>query len=149
MPSRRRFVITSGAAAVAAAAGCGGGGSPSSPTPPATPTPGPTPATPNQVRVPLPAVGQTVAATGQLLEPLPLAITRVSDASIAAVSRICTHQGCTVDLPSAPGRSLDCPCHGSRYLVTGQVINGPAMRALASFPATIEGTQVVVTLPSV
>ena len=147
MPSRRKFVITSGAAAVATAAGCRGGGSPSSPT--STPTPAPTSAAPNQVRVPLPAVGQTVAATGQLLEPLPLAITRVNDASVAAVSRICTHEGCTVDLPSAPGRSLDCPCHGSRYLVTGQVINGPAMRALASFPATIEGSQVVVTLPSV
>ena len=149
MPSRRKFVVTSGAAAVATAAGCGGGGSPSSATPPATPTPGATPAAPNQVRVPLPAVGQTVAATGQLLQPLPLAITRLNDTSVAAVSRICTHEACTVDLPSAPLSSLDCPCHGSRYLVTGQVINGPAVRALASFPAVIEGAQVVVTLPSV
>ncbi len=148
MPSRRKFVITTGAAAVAAAAGCGGG-SPSSPTPAPTPTLGPTPAPLNQVRVPLPAVGQTVPATGQLLEPLPLAVTRVTETSVAAVSRICTHMGCTVDLPTAPGQTLDCPCHGSRFLVTGQVVNGPAPRALASFPAVIEGSQVVVTLPSV
>lgn len=147
MPSRRRFVVTSGAAAVAAAAGCGGG-SPSSPTPARTPAPFPVPS-PNQVRVPLPEVGETVAATGQLLQPLPLAVTRVSATSAAAVSRICTHEGCTVDLPAAPGRTLDCPCHGSRFLVTGQVVNGPAPRSLGAFPATIEGGEIVVTLPSV
>jgi hypothetical protein len=32
--------------------------------------------------------------------------------------------------------------------VTGQVVNGPAQRPLASFPTTIEGNQVVITLPS-
>ena len=148
MPSRREFVVTSGAAAVAAAAGCGGGGSPTSPTPAGTPTPGATPG-PNQLRVPLPAVGQTVGATGQLLTPLPLAITRLTDTSVAAVSRICTHEGCTVNLPVASLLTLDCPCHGSRFEVTGQVVNGPAARPLASFPTVIVGDQVVVTLPSV
>jgi cytochrome b6-f complex iron-sulfur subunit len=147
LPSRREFVVTSGAAAVAAAAGCGGG-SPTTPTPAGTPTPGATPG-PNEVRVPLPAVGQTVAATGQLLTPLPLAITRLADTSVAAVSRICTHEGCTVNLPVASLLTLDCPCHGSRFQVTGQVVNGPAARPLASFPTVIVGDQVVVTLPSV
>lgn len=148
MPSRRKFVVMSGTAAVAVTAGCGGGGSPTSPTPAGTPTPGATPG-PNELRVPLPAVGQTVAATGQLLTPLPLAITRVTDTTVAAVSRICTHQGCTVDLPVASLLTLNCPCHGSRFEVTGQVVNGPAARPLASFPTVIVGDQVVVTLPSV
>jgi cytochrome b6-f complex iron-sulfur subunit len=94
-------------------------------------------------------VGQTVGATGQLLTPLPLAITRVTDTSVAAVSRICTHEGCTVDLPLASLLTLNCPCHGSRFQVTGQVVNGPAARPLASFPTVIVGDQVVVTLPSV
>jgi cytochrome b6-f complex iron-sulfur subunit len=90
-----------------------------------------------------------VAANGVLLGlGLPLAITRVSETSVVAVTRICTHMGCTVGLPSAPGGTLNCPCHGSRFLVTGQVVNGPAERPLASFPAVIDGSQVVVTLPS-
>jgi cytochrome b6-f complex iron-sulfur subunit len=140
-------MVTTTAAAVAAATGCGGG-SPTAPAPAATPTPGGTPS-PNQLRVPLPAVGLTVAATGQLLTPLPVAITRLTDTSVAAVSRICTHEGCTVNLPVASLLTLNCPCHGSRFQVTGQVVNGPAARPLASFPTVIVGDQVVVTLPSV
>ena len=45
------------------------------------------------------------------------------------MSARCTHLGCTVAWNSAEG-SFDCPCHGSRYAPTGEVINGPATRAL-------------------
>ena len=144
MPGRRKFVLVSGAAAVAAA--CGGPSSPGAPT--FVPTPSPTPAPPNRVHVPLPAVGQTVAAEGKLLLPLPLAVTRLSETVVVAVSRICTHMGCTVNLPLSPGQVLECPCHGSRFQVTGEVVNGPAERPLSSFPAAIQGAEVVVTLPN-
>lgn len=140
-------MVATGTAAVAAAAGCGGG-STTDPTPVGTPPPAPTPA-PNLLRVPLPAVGQTVAATGQLLTPLPLAVSRLTETVVVAVSRICTHEGCTVELPQAAGQTLDCPCHGSRFQVTGLVVNGPAGRPLASFPSVIDGDEVVITLPSV
>lgn len=148
MPSRREFVVATGTAAMATAAGCGGGGSSTGPTPVGTPTPAPTSA-PNLVRVPLPAVGQTVAATGRLLAPLPLAVSRLTESVVVAVSRICTHEGCTVELPQPPEATLDCPCHGSRFQVTGLVVNGPAGRPLASFPSVIDGDEVVITLPPV
>ena len=45
----------------------------------------------------------------------------------------------------APGATLDCPCHGSRFRTSGQVVNGPAARALAQFPTKIVGNEVVIS----
>ncbi len=144
-PGRRRFVRVAATATVGGAlAACGGGSTPSAPISPATPTPG---ALPAEARVPLMSVGETVAAAITLVSGLstPIAVTRLADAAVVAVSRICTHMGCTVGLPAARGATLDCPCHGSRYTTGGAVVNGPAERALTQFPAVIQGNEVVVS----
>ena len=48
---------------------------------------------------------------------------------IQVMSARCTHMGCTVAWN--PGeRTFDCPCHGSRFGPTGDVVNGPAARSL-------------------
>lgn len=148
MPTRRDFVVLGGFATAGVCAACGGGGgSPAAPSAPVA-QPTATPRPPNEVRVALMPVGATVEATGTLLgAPLPIAVTRESEAVVLAVSRVCTHQGCTVNLPASAGATLDCPCHGSRFQTNGQVVNGPANRPLASFPTRIEGSQVVITLP--
>ena len=141
--SRRSFVVATGATVAGTLAGCGGGGS--SPAAPSTPAPTPAPA--GELRLPLMGVGETVAASANLVGGLvtPLAVTRLSETEAVTVSRVCTHEGCTVALPGAVGASLDCPCHGSRFQANGQVINGPAARALSSFPTRIVGNEVVVT----
>jgi Rieske Fe-S protein len=141
--SRRSFVVATGATVAGTLAGCGGGGS--SPAAPSTPAPTPAPA--GELRLPLMGVGETVAASVVLVGGLvtPLAVTRLSQTEAVTVSRICTHEGCTIALPGAPGATLDCPCHGSRFRTSGQVVNGPAARALSSFPTRIVGNEVVVT----
>ena len=96
-------------------------------------------------------MGETVATSATLVGGLvtPLAVTRLGQAEAVTVSRICTHEGCTVALPGAAGATLDCPCHGSRFQATGQVVNGPAARALSQFPTRIVGNEVVVSTTSV
>lgn len=55
------------------------------------------------------------------------------DGGYAALSPICTHLGCTVDLQ---GSHLVCPCHGSTYERDGAVVRGPAEEPLRRYPVT-------------
>jgi hypothetical protein len=40
-----------------------------------------------------------------------------------------SHVGCIVNW-NPTEKSWDCPCHGSRFDIHGQVLNGPAIRSL-------------------
>lgn len=58
-----------------------------------------------------------------------LAVYRDPEGDLHEFSAACTHLGCVVAWDPV-ARSWDCPCHGSRFNPYGQVLNGPAVRAL-------------------
>jgi Rieske Fe-S protein len=57
------------------------------------------------------------------------AVYRNPQGEVHAVSARCTHLGCIVAWNPAE-MSWDCPCHGSRFSVDGDVLQGPAVRDL-------------------
>ena len=68
---------------------------------------------------------------------------KTKDEKVYALSRICTHQGCSVDFDLAQNK-LICPCHGATYeTVDGNVISGPTMKNLKKINVKIDGDNIV------
>ena len=75
---------------------------------------------------------------------LPVFVYRRDDGTYSAVSTRCMHRGCQVD-PAAD--RLVCPCHGSEYTLTGEVLKGPTQRPLRTLPVTPEGDFLAIEVP--
>lgn len=58
-----------------------------------------------------------------------LALYKDEQGELHAVNPVCTHAKCTVSWNNAE-KTWDCPCHGARYDVNGEVLTGPARKAL-------------------
>jgi glycine/D-amino acid oxidase-like deaminating enzyme/nitrite reductase/ring-hydroxylating ferredoxin subunit len=54
-----------------------------------------------------------------------MALYKDSTGALHAVNPTCTHMKCSVAWNAAE-KSWDCPCHGARYSIEGEVLNGPA-----------------------
>ena len=59
--------------------------------------------------------------------------------SYIALSRVCTHQGCSVNYNST-GKNFVCPCHGGVYNINGDVVSGPPPSPLAQYKVTVSGS---------
>jgi len=71
------------------------------------------------------STGQVIVEGGKHI-----AVSRV-DGREHRLSAVCTHMGCIVAWNEAE-RTWDCPCHGSRFTVSGNVIAGPAETPLGA-----------------
>ena len=58
-----------------------------------------------------------------------LAVYRTPGGELKIFSAVCTHMGCIVNWNNAE-KSWDCPCHGTRFDVEGEVLEGPAFDPL-------------------
>jgi len=68
---------------------------------------------------------------GRVLTDQHVALYRDGQGQLHAITSICTHRACDVGW-NDQGKTWDCPCHGSRFTPTGEVINGPAVMPLAA-----------------
>lgn len=142
--NRRQFCGSLAALALGAALpACGGGGSsPSSPSgssnlPVLTGTPSGNSLT---VAVDSVAAGSAAIVTGGNAAVL---IARTGAETFTAFNATCTHEACTITNWSAP--NFLCPCHGSMFSSAGQVVRGPATRALTQYATALSGNTLTIT----
>jgi len=69
-------------------------------------------------------------------------IMRTGPASFLALSRLCSHQQCDIDIR---GDHYECPCHGSQFAADGHVLRGPNIASppigpLRSLAVTVDQT---------
>jgi cytochrome b6-f complex iron-sulfur subunit len=142
--TRRGFLIEAGkvvtlVAGASLAAGCGDGQlGPPATNDPGTPLPGG-----NSLVVTIAdhAELQTIGRPVKVANDL--AIVRTSTSGFAALSMVCTHQGCST---SIVGSNFDCPCHGSRFSGTGAVVRGPAESPLRTRPIVVDAQAGTITI---
>ncbi len=70
-------------------------------------------------------------------------LARLEDGGFLALSRKCTHLGCTVPWSSKEMKFV-CPCHASVYDIRGEVVSAPAPRPLDLHHVFIENNIVKV-----
>ncbi len=70
-------------------------------------------------------------------------LVRLEDGGFLALSRKCTHLGCTVNWQSEEQRFV-CPCHASVFDDTGSVLTAPAPRPLDLYEIRIENRTIKV-----
>jgi cytochrome b6-f complex iron-sulfur subunit len=92
---------------------------------------------------PLAAVGNA-ALVQSTLPPGTFLVSRTAQDSFTALTAICTHEQCVVT--GFENQRYLCPCHGSQYSTTGQVVNGPALIALRQFPTQFANNVLTITV---
>ncbi len=73
-----------------------------------------------------------------------LVIIAHASSGLVAFSASCTHSCCGLTFT---GQDFVCPCHGSRFDLTGTVTVGPASEPLQVIPVCADSCGVEITIP--
>ena len=73
-----------------------------------------------------------------------LLVARTAQDTFAAVTAICTHQGCAIT--GYDSQVYTCPCHGSQFDANGLVKKGPANSPLRQYQTGFANNQLTITL---
>jgi cytochrome b6-f complex iron-sulfur subunit len=121
---RRTFIVQSALLAAAAAlAACGAS---DATAPDITPD-----GTNNVIKVSsYPALSSVGGVAMVTIGRAPIAIVRTSESAFLALSRVCPHQGGTVQ---QSGTGFQCPEHGARFSQTGQWVGGERTSSLRAY----------------
>ncbi|GJG89472.1 hypothetical protein tb265_46530 [Gemmatimonadetes bacterium T265] len=139
-PGRRAFLSQAAlaaayATAAAALAACGAGGD--GPTSPGSITPT---ALSVASYASLGAVGGVTTLT---ISGVPIVVVRTGASSFLALSRVCPHQGTTVNVVSG---GFYCPNHGAQFNTTGTWTGGQRASNLTSYPTSYDATTGTLTI---
>jgi len=86
-------------------------------------------------------VGETFEFTSAA--GIPAILFKSSSEKIYALSRVCTHEGCSVNF-SSNDQTLICPCHGAQYEATsGARLGGPGRGDLQKINIEVQGDNIV------
>jgi Rieske Fe-S protein len=87
---------------------------------------------------------QTVGSAALVMASgLPVLVARTAQDAFVAVSGLCTHATCTIS--DFSGSVYLCPCHGSQFSTSGQVLAGPARASLQTYHTTFANSVLTIT----
>ena len=69
-------------------------------------------------------------------------VARDSSGNFVALYDVCPHAGCTLSFNGAS--QFPCPCHGSIFDESGNVVQGPATSGVKKYTCTLNGTKLTV-----
>jgi len=87
-------------------------------------------------------IGGTLALGRSDIDSKGILLYRENETTVKAYSRECTHQQCAVG-PFING-VCSCPCHASRFNLSGDNISGPAPMALYQYATSVNGNIITI-----
>jgi nitrite reductase/ring-hydroxylating ferredoxin subunit len=92
-----------------------------------------------------PALANVGGVATTSVSGVPLAIVRTGASTFAAFSRICPHQGATINVLSG---GFQCPQHGATFNSSGQWTGGQRTSNLTSYPVAYDSASATLTIGS-
>ncbi|RVU02702.1 hypothetical protein EOD41_01820 [Mucilaginibacter limnophilus] len=89
----------------------------------------------------LTSIGQSKISNGVILVRIAAGN---NESAFTAVQVACTHEGTQIGYNAAQGKFI-CPNHGSQFSASGDVLLGPATRALKEYAIDIDGNTLTVS----